>query len=107
MSLKLLNYFYASTYNACLAFDGQDGNALQLEKIGATNLICCVQLRKKKTLQKPCTNNLAERGIQKDRDQSKQIKLKTLQSRRLLLGLIKQREIELSCDTAKLPPIPG
>ena len=43
-------------------------------------------------------NNLAQRRIQKDRDQSKYIKLKTLQSRRLLQGLIKQREIELSCD---------
>ena len=53
---------------------------------------------KKKTLQKPCTNNLAQRRIQKDRDQSKYIKLKTLQSRRLFQGLIKQREIELSCD---------
>ena len=35
---------------------------------------------------------------EKDRDQSKYIKLKTLQSRRLLQELIKQREIELSCD---------
>ena len=35
----------------------------------------------------------------KDRDQSiKYIKLKILQSRRLLQGLIKHREIELSCD---------
>ena len=50
----------------------------------------------KKPLQKPCANNLAQRRIQKDRDQSKYIKLKTLQSRRLLQGLIKQREIELS-----------
>ena len=33
-------------------------------------------------------NNLAQRRIQKDRDQSKYIKLKTLQSRRLLQGLI-------------------
>ena len=44
---------------------------------------------KKKPLQKPCTNNLAQRRIQKDRDQSKYIKLKMLQSRRLLQGLIK------------------
>ena len=29
---------------------------------------------------------------------NKIIKLKTLQSRRLLQGLIKQREIDLSCD---------
>ena len=44
-------------------------------------------------------NNLAQRRIQKDRDQSKYIKLNSaLQSRRLLQGLIKQREIELSCD---------
>ena len=57
---------------------------------------CLVKV--KKTLQKPCTNNLAQRRIQKDRDQSKYIKLKTLQSRRLLQGLIKQREIELGCD---------
>ena len=53
---------------------------------------------KKKPLQKPCTNNLAQRRMQKGRDQSKYIKLKTLKSRGLLLGLIKQREIELSCD---------
>ena len=52
----------------------------------------------KKPLQKPCRNNLAQRWIQKDGDQSKYIKLKTLQSRRLLQGLIKQREIELNCD---------
>ena len=38
------------------------------------------------------------RRIQKDRYKLKYIKLKTLQSRRLLQGLIKQREIELSCD---------
>ena len=55
-------------------------------------------LGKEKPLQKPCTNNLAQRRIQKDRDQSKYIKLKTLQSRILLQGLIKQREIELSCN---------
>ena len=54
--------------------------------------------KKKKSLQIPCTINLAQRRIQKDRDQSKQIKLKTLQSSRLLQGLIKQREVELSCD---------
>ena len=59
-------------------------------------MLCLVKV--KKPLQKPCTNNLAQRRIQKDRDQSKYIKLKTLQSRRLLQGLIKQREIELSCD---------
>ena len=46
-----------------------------------------VQLKVKKPLQKPCTNNLAQRRIQKDRDQSEYIKLKTLQSRRLLQGL--------------------
>ena len=59
---------------------------------------CLVKV--KKPLQKSCTNNLAQRRIQmKDRDQSiKYIKLKMLQSRRLLQGLIKQREIELSCD---------
>ena len=57
---------------------------------------CLVKV--KKPLQKPCTNNLVQRRIQKDRDQSKYIKLKTLQSRRLLRGLIKQLEIELSCD---------
>ena len=50
-----------------------------------------VQLKVKKPLQKPCTNNLAQRRIQKDRDQSEYIKLKTLQSRRLLQGLIKQQ----------------
>ena len=55
----------------------------------------CLVKVKKKTPQKPCTNNLAKRRIQKD--QSKYIKLKTLQSRRLFQGLIKQREIELSC----------
>ena len=49
-------------------------------------------------MQKPCTINLAQRRIKKDRDQSKYIKLKTLQSRRLLQGLIKQREIEFSCN---------
>ena len=59
--------------------------------------LCLVKVEKK-TLQKPCTNNLAHRRIQKDRDQSKYIKLKTLRSRRLLQGLIKQRERELSCD---------
>ena len=59
---------------------------------------CLVKV--KNPLQKPCTNNLAQRWIQmKDRDQSiKYIKLKMLQSRRLLQGLIKHREIELSCD---------
>ena len=32
----------------------------------------CVELRlKKKTMQKPCTINLAHRRIQKDRDQTK------------------------------------
>ena len=62
-------------------------------------LIQCL-VKVKKPLQKPCTNNLVQRGIQKDRDQSKYIKLKTLQSRRLLQGLIKQREIELSCDVS-------
>ena len=31
--------------------------------------VCLVKV--KKTLQKPCTNNLAQRRIQKDRDQSK------------------------------------
>ena len=63
-------------------------------------IICFVQclVKVKKTVQKLCTNNLAQRRIQKDRDRSKYIKLKTLQSRRLLHGLIKQREIELSCD---------
>ena len=40
---------------------------------------------KKKTLQIPCTINLAQRRIQKDRDQS--------QPRRLLQGLIKQHDI--------------
>ena len=59
-------------------------------------MLCLVKV--KKPLQKPCTNNLAQRRIPKDLDQSKKIKLKTLQSRRLLQGLIKQREIELSCD---------
>ena len=62
-----------------------------------SSLVLCL-VKVKKPLQKPCTNNLAQRRIQKDRDQSKYIKLKTLQSRRLLQGLIKQREIELSCD---------
>ena len=60
------------------------------------NLLCKIKI--KKPLQKPCTVNLAQRRIQKDRSQSKYIKLKTLQSRRLLQGLIKQREVELSCD---------
>ena len=55
---------------------------------------CLVKV--KKPLQKPCANNLAQRRI--DNIYLKQIKLKTLQSRRLLQGLIKQREIELSCD---------
>ena len=68
-----------------------------LTRTGPNSLSECL-VKVKKPLQKPCTNNLAQRRIQKDRDQSKYIKLKTLQSRRLLQGLIKQREIELSGD---------
>ena len=36
-----------------------------------TAVQCLVKVKNKKTLQKPCTNNLAQRRIQKDRDQSK------------------------------------
>ena len=56
-------------------------------------MYCLVKVKKK--LQKPCTNNLAQRRIQKDCDQSKYLKLKTLQSRRLFQGLIKQCEIRV------------
>ena len=52
-------------------------------------MIMCL-VKAKKPLQKQCTNNLAQRRIQKARDWSKCIKLKILQSRRLLQGLIKQ-----------------
>ena len=54
-------------------------------------ILCLVKV--KKPLQKPCTNNLAQRRIQKARDWSKCIKLKILQSRRLLQGLITQRAV--------------
>ena len=34
-------------------------------------MACKIKVKKKKTLQKPCTINHAQRRIQKDRDQSK------------------------------------
>ena len=33
--------------------------------------VCLVKVKKKKTLPKPCTNNVAQRRIQKDCDQVK------------------------------------
>ena len=53
---------------------------------------CLIEV--KKTTEQSCSTS----DPKKDCDQSKYMKLKTLQSRRLLQRLIKQREIMLSCD---------